>query len=79
MTTPSSSLTGRNLRTSSKVRLGTGPRRDLVLGEGTAQALAATEIPDEVGDALVAKTGFDTRWLTTTYLYLRIHPRRLQA
>ena len=79
MTTPSSSPTGRNLRTSGKLRLGIGPTRDLVLGEGTAQALVATEIPDEVGDALAATTGFDTRRLTTTYLYLRIHPRWPQA
>ena len=64
---------------SGKLRLGIGPTRDLVLGEGTAQALVATEIPDEVGDALAAKTGFDTRRLTTTYLYLHIHPRRLQV
>jgi hypothetical protein len=28
---------------------------------------------------LAAKTGFDTRRLTTTYLYLHIHPRRLQV
>ena len=79
MTTPCSSPTGRNLRTSGKLRLGIGPTRDLVLGEGTAQALAATEIPDEVGDALAVKTGLDTCRLTTTYPYLRIHPRRLQA
>jgi hypothetical protein len=79
VTTPSSSPSGRNLRTSGKLRLGIGPTRDLVLGEGTAQALAATEIPDEVGDALAAaETGFDTRRLTT-YLYLRTHPWRLQA
>ena len=79
VTTPSSSPTSRNLQTSGKLRLGIGPTRDLVLGEGTAQALAATEIPDEVGDALAVKSGFDTCLLTTTYLYLRIHPRRFQA
>jgi hypothetical protein len=42
-------------------------------------ALAATEIPDEVGDAFAANTGFDPRQLTTSYLYFRIHPPRLQA
>lgn len=77
--TPSSSPTSRNLRATGKVHLGIGPTRDLVLIEGTAHALAATEIPDEVGDAFAAKTGFDPRKLTSPYLYFRIHPQRLQA
>ena len=77
--TPSSSLTSRNLQATGKVRLGIGPTRDLVLIEGTVHALAATEIPDEVGDAFAAKTGFDPRQLTSSYLYFRIHPKRLQA
>jgi hypothetical protein len=61
------------------VRLGIGPTRDVVLVEGTARALAATEVPEEVGDAFAAKTGFDPRRLATTYLYFRIRPQRLQA
>jgi hypothetical protein len=77
--TPSSSPTGRNLQATGKVRLGIGPTRDLVLIEGTVHAQAATEIPDEVGDAFAAKTGFDPRLLTSSYLYFRIHPQRLQA
>lgn len=43
------------------------------------QALAAAEIPDEVGNAFAAKTGFDPRKLADPYLYFRIHPQRLQA
>jgi hypothetical protein len=78
--TPSSSPTSRNLRATGKVRLGIGPTRDLVLIEGTVQALAAaSEIPDRVGDAFAAKTGFDPRELTSSYLYFRIQPQRLQA
>jgi hypothetical protein len=77
--TPASSPTSRNLQATGKVRLGIGPTRDLVLIEGTVHALAATEIPDEVGDAFAAKTGFDPRQLRSTYLYFRIHPQRLQA
>jgi hypothetical protein len=42
-------------------------------------ALVATEIPDDVGDAFAAKTGFDPRQETNSYLYFRVHPRRLQA
>jgi nitroimidazol reductase NimA-like FMN-containing flavoprotein (pyridoxamine 5'-phosphate oxidase superfamily) len=77
--TPSSSQTGRNLRGNGKVRLGIGPTRDVVLIEGTARSLATAEITDDVGDAFAAKTGFDPRELTSTYLYFRIHPQRLQA
>jgi Pyridoxamine 5'-phosphate oxidase len=77
--TRSSSPTSRNLQATGKVRLGIGPTRDLVLVEGTVQALAASELPDEVGDAFAAKTGFDPRRLTSPYLYFRIHPQRLQA
>jgi general stress protein 26 len=77
--TPSSSPTSRNLRATGKVRLGIGPTRDLVLIEGTAHALAATEVPEEVGDAFAVKTGFDPRRLDSPYLYFRVHPLRIQA
>ncbi len=77
--TPSSSPTSRNLQATGKVRLGIGPTRDLVLIEGTVgDILAAAEVPEEVGDAFAAKTGFDPRELTG-YRYFRIHPQRLQA
>ena len=77
--TPSSSPTARNLQATGKARLGIGPTRDLVLIEGTVgEILPAGEVPDEVGDAFAAKTGFDPRQLTG-YSYFRIHPQRLQA
>jgi hypothetical protein len=77
--TPASSPTGRNLQATGKVRLGIGPTRDLVLIEGTvATVLPATEVPDELGDAFAAKTGFDPRQLSG-YRYFRIRPQRLQA
>jgi hypothetical protein len=77
--TPAASPTGRNLQATSKVRLGVGPTRDLVLIEGTVvAALAAGEVPDQVGDAFAAKAGFDPRRLAG-YRYFRIVPRRLQA
>jgi hypothetical protein len=77
--TPSSSPTGRNLQATGKVRLGIGPTRDLVLIEGTVgEVLSAAEVPDELGDAFAAKSGFDPRQLSG-YRYFRIHPQRLQA
>lgn len=77
--TPASSPTGRNLRATGKVRLGLGPTRDVILIEGTARALPATELPGQVGDAFAAKTGFDPRELSDPYLYFRVRPQRLQA
>ena len=77
--TPASSPTSRNLQATGKVRLGIGPTRDLVLIEGTVQALASSEIPEDVGDSFAAKTEFDPRQLAITYLYFRIYPQRIQA
>jgi hypothetical protein len=77
--TPAASPTSRNLQATGKVRLGVGPTRDLVLVEGTVEALPAGEVPGKVGDAFAAKAGFDPRRLSTPYLYFRVHPRRVQA
>jgi nitroimidazol reductase NimA-like FMN-containing flavoprotein (pyridoxamine 5'-phosphate oxidase superfamily) len=77
--TLAASLTSRNLLATGKVRVGIGPTRDVVLIEGTAQALTSAEISNDVGDAFASKTGFDPRQLKEDYLYFRIQPRRLQA
>ncbi|MFL6053078.1 MAG: pyridoxamine 5'-phosphate oxidase family protein [Actinoallomurus sp.] len=79
MATASSSPTGRNLRATGRVRVGIGPTRDVVLIEGLSEAVPAEELPEEVGDAFAARTGFDPRRLTTPYEYFRIRPRRIQA
>jgi hypothetical protein len=75
--TPTASPTSRNLQATGRARLGVGPTRDVVLLEGTVQALA--EVPGDVGDAFAAKTGFDPRELSTPYTFFRIRPQRLQA
>ena len=77
--TLASSPTGRNLQASGRVRLGIGPPRDVGMIAGTVQAVAATEITQEVGDAFAAKSGFDPRRLSGPYLYFRIQPERVQA
>jgi hypothetical protein len=79
ISTPTASPTSRNLLAWGRVRIGIGPTRDLVLIEGSGRALVSTEIPNELGDAFAAKTGFDPRDLTTPYTYFRIQPIRLQA
>jgi nitroimidazol reductase NimA-like FMN-containing flavoprotein (pyridoxamine 5'-phosphate oxidase superfamily) len=77
--TPASSPTGRNLQATGMVRLGIGPTRDVVLVEGTVQAIPAGQVPEAIGDAFAARTGFDPRGLATPYLFFRIRPRRVQA
>jgi hypothetical protein len=78
--TPAASPTSRNLQATGKARLGVGPTRDLVLIEGTVQAVtAAADIPPAAGDAFAVKTGFDPRELTDRYAYFHIRPRRVQA
>jgi hypothetical protein len=77
--TEASSRTGRNLLATGKARVGIGPTRDVVLIDGTAEAVAPGELPAGAGDAFAAKTGFDPRELEGPYLYFRIRPLRLQA
>jgi hypothetical protein len=77
--TLAASPTARNLQATGRARVGIGPTRDVVLIEGTVDAVPATEIPAEVGDAFAAKTGFEPRALAGPYLYFRIRPQRLQA
>jgi hypothetical protein len=78
--TPERSPAGRNLLATGLARLGIGPTRDLVLIEGTVQAVtAAADIPAAAGDAFAVKTGFDPRELTDGYAYFHIRPRRVQA
>jgi nitroimidazol reductase NimA-like FMN-containing flavoprotein (pyridoxamine 5'-phosphate oxidase superfamily) len=77
--TSASSPTGINLAGTGKVRLGIGLTRDVVLIEGTVEAVPASEIPEDVGDAFAAKTGFEPRALDEPYVYFRIQPQRVQA
>ncbi|WP_030544383.1 pyridoxamine 5'-phosphate oxidase family protein [Streptomyces albus] len=79
LATPASSPTGRNLRSTGRVRLGIGPTRDVVLIEGTVDALTAGELPKGLGEAFAARTGFDPREAAGAYLYYRVTPDRLQA
>lgn len=76
--TPASSVTGRNLAATGQARIGIGPTRDVVVIDATAHTLDAADLPPDLGDAFAAKTGFDPRQLDG-YVYVRLHPRRVQA
>ena len=79
VSTPTASRTGRNLASSGVASLGVGPTRDVVLLEGTVEAIPDTELPADLGDAFAARTGFDPRAEPNEYTYFRVTPRRVQA
>jgi nitroimidazol reductase NimA-like FMN-containing flavoprotein (pyridoxamine 5'-phosphate oxidase superfamily) len=74
-----SSPTARNLRATGMVRLGVGATRDVVLIEGTAEAVETRSISAETGDTFAVKAGFDPRRSSSPFFYFRVTPRRIQA
>ncbi|MEV4949071.1 pyridoxamine 5'-phosphate oxidase family protein [Streptomyces sp. NPDC053755] len=79
VSTPRSSVTGRNLLADGRVRLALGPTRDVVVVDGTAEPVDLADLAPGTGDAFEAKTGFDPRELDEPYQYFLIRPRRVQA
>ncbi|MFF1721210.1 pyridoxamine 5'-phosphate oxidase family protein [Streptomyces sviceus] len=79
LATPATSPTGRNLKSTGRVRLGLGPTRDVVMIDGTVDTVTQAELTVEEGDRFAERTGFDPRQLTTPYLYFRVQPQRVQA
>ena len=73
--TPASSPTARNVVAGSRVRIGIGATRDVVLVEGTGTQV---EPDDDEAQAFADQAGFDPR-LSPGYAYLRITPHLVQA
>ncbi|EFL16147.1 pyridoxamine 5'-phosphate oxidase family protein [Streptomyces sp. C] len=78
VSTPRASVTGRNLLADGRVRLSLGPTRDVVMVEGTAEAVDLDGLPPGTGETFAAKTGFDPRDLDA-YQYFLVRPHRIQA
>jgi nitroimidazol reductase NimA-like FMN-containing flavoprotein (pyridoxamine 5'-phosphate oxidase superfamily) len=76
--TPSASPTARNLLRAGRVRVAFGQTRDVVIVEGTVEAVPAGADP-ELEDAHARSAGFDPRTLRDEYVYLRITPQEIQA
>ena len=76
--TPSASPTARNLLRAGRARVALGQTRDVVIVEGTVEALAIGADP-ELEDAHARSAGFDPRTLRDEYVYLRITPQEIQA
>lgn len=79
VSTPRTSVTGRNLLADGRVRLSLGPTRDVVVVDGVAEPVDIAGLPPEAGDAFADRTGFDPRALDEPYQYFLIRPRRIQA
>jgi general stress protein 26 len=75
VSTPRSSVTGRNLSRGGRVRVGVGEVRDVTMIEGTADLVQ----DEQTKDAFAAKHSWDPRKETTEYAFFRIVPDRVQA
>jgi hypothetical protein len=76
--TPRVSRTGKNLVRAGWARVALGPTRDVVIIEGSVEAIPiGTDAGLEDGHAQA--TGFDPRTLADEYVYLRITPHEIQA
>lgn len=72
------SLTSRNVQASSKVRLGLGVTRDVIMIDAIATMVASGDLPADIGDAFAEHAGFDPRKFEG-YCYFRVTPQRMQA
>jgi nitroimidazol reductase NimA-like FMN-containing flavoprotein (pyridoxamine 5'-phosphate oxidase superfamily) len=75
VSTPRSSVTGRNLSRGGRVRVGLGQVRDVTMIDGTAVPVE----DEQTKDAFAAKHGWDPRNESGDYGFFRIVPDRVQA
>jgi hypothetical protein len=75
VSTPRSSVTGRNLSRGGRVRVGVGQLRDVTMIDGTAEPVQ----DKRTKDAFAAKHGWDPREEAGDYAYFRIVADRVQA
>jgi nitroimidazol reductase NimA-like FMN-containing flavoprotein (pyridoxamine 5'-phosphate oxidase superfamily) len=75
ISTPPSSVTGRNLSRGARVRVGVGQVRDVTMIDGTAEPV----LDEGTKEAFAAKHGWDPREEPDEYAYFRIVPDRVQA
>jgi hypothetical protein len=75
ISTPRSSVTGRNLGQGGQVRVGAGELRDVTMIDGTAELVE----DESTKDAFAAKHAWDPRKESGDYAFFRIVPDRVQA
>ncbi len=75
ISTPRSSVTGRNLSRGGRVRVGVGQLRDVTVIDGTPEPVE----DEQTMDAYAAKHSWDPRRESGDYAWFRIIPDRVQA
>jgi hypothetical protein len=75
VSTPRTSITGRNLSRAGRVRVGVGQVRDVTMVDGSVEPVS----DEPTKDAFAAKHGWDPRQESGDYAYFRIVPDRMQA
>lgn len=76
--TPRASRTARNVIRAGWARVALGPTRDVLIVEGSVEAIPIGAEP-ALEEAHARAAGFDPRTLADEYVYLRIAPREMQA
>jgi hypothetical protein len=76
--TPRASRTAKNLIRAGWARVALGPTRDVVIIEGSVQAIPIGT-DTRLEDAHARATGFDPRTLADEYVYIRITPQEIPA
>ncbi|HVX44150.1 MAG TPA: pyridoxamine 5'-phosphate oxidase family protein [Mycobacteriales bacterium] len=76
--TAETTITGRNMDTTGRVRIALDGTRDVVLIDGTADSVPLDGLPAAIADAYAAKTGWEPRE-DPHNRYYRVRPTRIQA
>jgi hypothetical protein len=71
--------TARNLAANGKARLALGDTRDVVMIDATLERTIGVTQPDPVGEAYAAQNDWDPRTAGDAYVFLSLHPVRIQA
>lgn len=79
LATPANSRTARDLQRAGRARVALAPTRDVVLIDASVRAVARDAIDPAVAAAFAARHDWDPRDEPQEYVYLVLHPRRIQS
>lgn len=79
LATGEKSVAGRGLASGTGVRIGLGATRDVVMVDGSVEAIRTGALDPSEADRFALRTGFDPRETTSSYLFFRVVPSRIQA
>ncbi|WP_327327585.1 pyridoxamine 5'-phosphate oxidase family protein [Streptomyces sp. NBC_01210] len=79
MCTGETSVTARNVRKESRVRLALPDTFDVVLLQGQAECFADRDVQEDAADAFAGKFRWDPRTEKGPFLYIRVVPRTVLA